>query len=66
MTHISTTISGKNRKITFIFLQISFPEDESFDAIAVTTANEAIPLIQEGFVYENITPDRFMLYKKRK
>jgi len=66
MTHISTTISGKNRKITFIFLQISFPEDESFDAIAVTTANEAIPLIQEGFVYENTTQDGFMPYNKLK
>ena len=27
-------------------------EDESFDAIAVTTANEVISLIQEGFDYE--------------
>jgi len=67
MTHISTTTSGKNRKITFIFfLNISFSEDESFDAIAVTTANEAIPLIEEGFIYETTTPDGFMLYKKRK
>jgi hypothetical protein len=47
-------------------LYVSFPEDESFDAIAVTTANEAIPLIEEGFIYETTTPDGFMLYKKRK
>jgi hypothetical protein len=29
-------------------------------------AKEVIPLIQEGFVFENTTPDGFMLYKKRK
>jgi len=45
---------------------VKFPEHETFEVKAVTTANDAIPLLEQGYNYEATTPDGFMLYKKRK
>jgi integrase len=40
--------------------------DEQWICKAVTTKDEAKPLIESGFQYVNTTPDGFMLYRKRK
>lgn len=40
--------------------------DEQWICKAVTTKDEAKPLVESGFQYVNTTPDGFMLYRKRK
>jgi hypothetical protein len=45
---------------------VGFPEHDTFIVKAVTTAEQAIPLIEQGYTYDSTTPDGFNLYKKRK
>lgn len=40
--------------------------DDQWICKAVTTKDEAKPLVEAGFQYVNTTPDGFMLYRKRK
>ena len=64
---VKYALGHKSTKHTEVYTHIvGFPENESFDVIAVTTAQEAIPLIEQGYVFDSTTPDGYNLYKKRK
>ena len=64
---VKYALGHKSTKHTEVYTHIvSFPEHETFTVKAITTAKEAIPLIEEGYIYDSTSPDGFMLYKKRK
>jgi hypothetical protein len=65
MTHISTTTSGKNRKINFIYKTSASMKTNHLGNSSNNSSRSNI-ISQGGFVFENTTPDGFMLYKKRK
>jgi len=60
-------LGHKSTKHTEVYTHIvGFPEHDSFIVKAVTTAEEAIPLIEQGYHFDSTTPDGYNLYKKRK
>jgi hypothetical protein len=64
---VKYALGHKSTKHTEVYTHIvGFPEHDTFIVKAVTTAEEAIPLIGQGYTYDSTTPDGFNLYKKRK
>ena len=64
---VKYALGHKSTQHTEVYTHIvKFPENDSFEVKAVTTAEEAIPLIEQGFTFDSTSPDRFNLYKRRK
>ena len=64
---VKYALGHKSTQHTEVYKHIvSLPESDTFKVKAVTTAEEAIPLIEQGYLFDSTTPDGFNLYKRRK